>query len=66
VVLQDAVRDSPKYFKLAGIVNLSILVSIACAWFGVCISAIVQTWVFLRHVRKRASAASGIASVGVR
>ena len=66
VVLQDAVRDSPKYFKLAGIVNLSILVSIACVWFAVCISAIVQTRVFLRHVRKRTSAASGIASVGVR
>jgi hypothetical protein len=56
VVLQEAVRDSPKLFQLAGIVNVSILVSIAFAWLGVCIAAIVQTWEFMRYLRKRTSA----------
>ncbi len=65
VVLQDAVRDSPKYFKLAAIVNVSIMLSVGATWLGVCIAAIAQTWAFLRHLRKRTSGVSGIASIGV-
>ena len=65
VVLQDAVRDSPKFIKIAAIVNVSILVSVAFMWLGVCIAAIVQTWEFLRYLRDRASAApQHTASVG--
>lgn len=55
VVLQDAVRNSPKYFQLAGIVNVSILASIAFGWLGVCIAALLQVWEFLRYLRRRNS-----------
>jgi hypothetical protein len=64
VVSQYAVRDSPKYFKLVAIVNVSILISVAGAWLGLCIAAIVQTWEFLRYLRKRTSAPQRIASLG--
>jgi hypothetical protein len=55
VLLQDAVRDSAKYSKLVAIVNVSILASVAFTWLGVCIAAIIQTWEFLRYLRKRVS-----------
>jgi len=64
VVLQDAVRNSPKYFQLAGIVNVSVLVSIAFGWLGVCIAALLQVWEFLRYLRKRFSGAQRAASLG--
>jgi hypothetical protein len=64
VLLQDAVRDSPKYFKLVAIVNVSILASVAFTWLGVCIAAIIQTWVFLRYLRNRVSAPQHTASIG--
>jgi hypothetical protein len=64
VVLQDAARDSPKYLKLAAIVNVSILISIAGAWLGLCIAVVVQTWQFLLYLRKRPSAAERPASLG--
>jgi len=66
VVLQDAARDSPKYFKLVAIVNVSILASVAFTWLGVCIAAIVQVWAFLRYLRKRISAPKQIATLGLR
>jgi hypothetical protein len=65
VVLQDAVRDAPKYFRVAAIVNVSILFSIAGTWLGVCIAAIVQTWQFLRYLRKRAPGLHRTAFMGV-
>jgi hypothetical protein len=55
LVLEDAVRDSPKYIRVAAIVNVSILVSLASAWLEVCIAGIVHTWEFLRYLRKRIS-----------
>jgi len=64
VVLQDEVRNSPKYFQLAGIVNVSILCSIVFAWLGLCIAAIVQAWALLRYLRKRFSGAPQTASFG--
>jgi hypothetical protein len=65
VVLQDVVRDSPKYLRVAAIVNVSILVSIAGTWLGVCIASIVQTWQFMRYLRKRASGPQHTVSMGV-
>jgi hypothetical protein len=65
VVLRDVVRDSPKYIKIAAIVNVSILVSVAGAWFGLCIAAIIQTWQFMRYLHKRATGAPQAASSGV-
>jgi hypothetical protein len=64
VVLQDAVRNSPKYFQLAGIANVSILASIVFAWLGVCIAAVLQIWEFLRYLRNRTSGAQRTASHG--
>jgi len=66
VVLQDAVRNSPKYFQLAGIVNVSILASVVFAWLGVSIAIIAQTWALLRYLRKRISVAQPSASLSVR
>lgn len=66
VVLRDAVRNSPKYFRLAGIVNVSILASVVFAWLGVSIAIIAQTWAFLRYLRKRISVAQPSASLSVR
>jgi len=65
VMLQDAVRDSPKYLKVAAIVNMSILISVASTWLGLCIAAILQTREFLRSVRKRISAPQRSAFIGV-
>lgn len=64
VVLQDAVRDSTKYVKVAAVVNVSILISVAGAWLGLSIAAVVQTWAFLLYLRKRMSSPRQIASIG--
>ena len=66
VVLQDAVRDAPKYLKLAVIVNVSALVSVGCTWLGLCIAALLQTWALLRYLRKRPSPPYKIVSLGSR
>jgi hypothetical protein len=65
VVLEDSVRDSRKYIQVAGIVNVSILVSVAGTWVGVCIASIVQTWQFMRYLYKRTTAPQRPASFGV-
>ena len=66
LVLQDAVRDSPKYSQIVRFVNVSLLVSVAGTWLGLCIAAIVQTWEFLKYLRKRSSGLPRPASVGAR
>jgi hypothetical protein len=53
VVLADGVRDSLRYSKIAAVVNVSLLLSIAGTWLGLCIAAVVQTWQFFRLIRKR-------------
>jgi len=55
VVLGDSVRESSKYLPLVKIVNVSMLLGVAGTWIGLCIAAIVQTWEFLRHLRRRNS-----------
>jgi hypothetical protein len=64
VVLQDGVRDAPKYFKLVAIVNVSLLVSVASTWLGMCIATVIQTWAFLRYLRNRISAPQRAAAIG--
>ena len=66
VVLQDAVRDSRHYIEIAAIVNVSILLSVAGTWLGLCIATIVQTWVFLNYLRQRSSHAQRAATVSAR
>lgn len=66
VVLADAVRDSAKYIKVAAIVNVSLLVSVAGIWLGLCIASIIQTWALLMYLRKRPSSPRGIVSLILR
>lgn len=65
VVLANNVQDSGHYIRIAAIVNVSILISLASAWLGLCIAGIVETWQFLRYVRKRTSSARHPASLPV-
>jgi hypothetical protein len=53
VVLVDRVQDSVRYGQIAALVNVSVLLSILGTWLGLCIAAVIQTWQFLRLVRKR-------------
>ena len=57
VVLEEAVRGSHKYIQLAAIVNVSILLSVVGTWIGLSIAAMVQTWQFMRYLRRRNSGA---------
>jgi len=66
VVVRDAVRDSAQYAKVVAIVNISLLISVACTWLGLCIAVIVQAWAFLRYLRKRPSTPRGIVSLILR
>jgi hypothetical protein len=65
VVLTDAAKDSVQYIRVAAVVNVSILVSLVCAWLGLCIALIVQTWHFLRYFYKRISGTGQPASLRV-
>lgn len=39
--------------------------SLASAWLGLCIATIVQTWEFMKHVRKLVAGMPHTASLGV-
>jgi len=53
VVLTDAAAGSAQYVKVAAIVNVSILVCLACSWMGLCIAIVIHLWQLLRYVRNR-------------
>jgi hypothetical protein len=55
VMLADGVRDSAHYVKIAAMVNASILLSLAGTWLGLSIAIVVQSWEFMRSLRKRIS-----------
>jgi len=57
VALADTAEQSAQNIKVAAIVNASILLSLAGTWLGLCIAFVIQTWEFLRYVRKRGSSA---------
>ena len=65
VVLATAAQDSPQYIRLAAITNVSILISLASTWLGMCIAGAVQTWQFMQYLRKRNSSAHQPASLNV-
>jgi hypothetical protein len=66
VVLADSATESVQHIRVAAVVNVSILISIAGAWLGLSIAAVVQTWEFLKFLRrKRISDAHQPASMGV-
>jgi len=54
VMVADGIQDPVHAAKIAAVVNVSILVSLASAWLGLCIAAVVQTWQLLRYFDKRA------------
>jgi len=41
--------------RIAGVVNASVLLTLAVTWLGYCIAAIIQSWQLMRLLRKRAS-----------
>lgn len=53
VVIAESARNSVQYNHIAAIVNALILISLAATWLGLCIAGTIQTWEFLRLVRKR-------------
>jgi hypothetical protein len=44
---------------------VSILVSLACTWIGLCIAAVVQTWQSVRSFTRKESFVPGSASLHV-
>lgn len=61
VTLMDAARDSAQYKRLAAIVNVSILVSLAATWFGLAIAAVIQSWECLKQFGGRGARACNTA-----
>jgi len=53
VTLKDAARGSAQYNRLAVVVNAAIFLSLAMAWIGLSIAAILQTWECLQQAWKR-------------
>ncbi len=66
LTLADSVRNSPHYIRIAAVVNVSVLISLACTWIGASIGGIVQTWRLLRLIRKQISVGRETASQPVR
>ncbi len=63
VVVSDAAKNSAQYVKVVAILNLSILLSLACVWLGLCIAIVVQGWELLGYFYKRVSGAGQRASL---
>lgn len=63
LVLTAAAQNSAQYIRAAAIVNVSILISLMCAWIGFCIALIVHTWKFVRVLRKTSSGSQQTASL---
>jgi hypothetical protein len=57
-MVMEAAKDSTQYKKLAGVVNASILISLAATWIGLAIASIVQIFELGRQLRKRTCAGS--------
>lgn len=62
VVLTDGAM-SAKYAKVTSIVNVSILISLYCAWLALGIALLVHLWQLLSYLRKRVSNARQPASL---
>lgn len=66
VVLTDAARGSAKYVGVAAVVNASILLSLVCVWFGLCIALIIHLWHLMGVVLNRISSPQQPASLPMR
>jgi hypothetical protein len=56
-----AAQGGEQSVKIAAIVNVSILLSLASTWLGLCIAAIIQTWQSVRSFTRKESFAPGAA-----
>lgn len=50
--------DVAQQVRIAAVLNASILVSIVCAWLGLCVALVIQTWESVRLFRKKDSVAA--------
>jgi hypothetical protein len=57
--------DIAQQVRIAAILNASILVSIVCAWLGLCVVLVIQTWESARLFRSKDSVAATSLSVHV-
>jgi hypothetical protein len=55
VMLASEAAGSAQNEKIVAIVNVSILVSLVCAWLGLCIAVIVHSWQFMRSFTRQES-----------
>jgi hypothetical protein len=55
VVVTNSVGSSAQLSHVAGIVNVSILLSLAVTWLGFCIAGCIQAWQLMRLLRRRTS-----------
>jgi hypothetical protein len=56
VTVASTLRGTDKYaqfVKIAAIVNVSILIAFVGTWIGVSIGGAIQTWEFLKYIRKQ-------------
>lgn len=63
VMLADAAKNSAQAIRIAAIVNMSIMVSLAATWLGVSIALVIHVWQFLVYMRKRVVDARNPASL---
>ena len=63
LILTDAAANSAQSIRVAAIVNVSILISLICAWVGLSIAFIVHAWQLLRSIRKASSGSQQPASL---
>jgi hypothetical protein len=57
VVVANSLRSSAQLNRVAGIVNASVLLTLAVTWLGFCIAGCIQAWQLMRLLRKRATRA---------
>jgi hypothetical protein len=50
---QNSAQHAVQLHRIAGIVNASVLITLAVTWFGFCIAGIIQAWQLMRVLRKR-------------
>jgi hypothetical protein len=66
VVLRAGAASSAQYVRVAAIVNVSILISLAASWLGLCIAMVVQLWRLMRSVREKGTGGGQPAAVQAR
>ena len=51
--------------RIVAVVNASILVSLVCAWLGLCVAVVVHAWQFMRSFTRKETFAHPTASLHV-